>query len=402
MTFEYPQDRGTTAFSYPLILFVVSIVLLVSLLSHYGALSLLAALVLLLMAILKSFSVISLTGVSCSIQVDKKRVFPQELVILRTDIANNKFLPIWVQIKWPVGHALGIDDEPSSAPQESGVLGYQHVRFNRYLKALRRGVYQVGPSHISTGDFFGFFKSPKSFDKVEEIVIYPRLVELKKVELPRHDLFGTPGDQSPVKDPVYIMGTDDYHPSSPARHIHWKASAKHSRLKEKIFEPSKQGKIMAVLDVAAFENDDAVDPFEYTLEIIGSLLVQWTEKRISVGFMTNGLVDGGEVTAVPSSSTPGQLTTILEVLARVQMKQKSDLPHVMQRNFGQRRSLHYAYFCYQSGTDSDEMVQICRSRSLPLTILAWQSNSTRSAAQDRTGTVLRLLNSLLVEEELLT
>ena len=77
MTFEYPQDRETTAFSYPLILFIVSAVLLVSLMSHSSALSLLAALVLLLMAILKVFSLISLTGVSCSIHLDKDRAFPQ-------------------------------------------------------------------------------------------------------------------------------------------------------------------------------------------------------------------------------------------------------------------------------------------------------------------------------------
>lgn len=400
MAFEYPQDRGTTAFSYPLIIFVVAIVLLVSLMSGVAELAMLATLVLLLMVISKVWSLVSLAHVSCSIKVDKSRAFPQEMVTLTTDIENKKFLPIWAQIRWPVNNALGTDDETSAAPQESGVLGYQHVRFNRHLKALHRGVYQVGPSHISTGDFFGFFRSPKSIHKAEEIVIYPKLVELKRVELPRHELFGSPGVQSPVQDPVYIMGTNDYHPSKPSRHIHWKASAKHSRLKEKIFEPSKQGKIMVVFDVAAFENDGAAAPFEATLEIIASLMVQWSEKRISVGFMTNGMFEGGEVSAVPSSSNPKQLTIILEVLARLQMTKERGLSHVMRQNLGQRRNVHYAHFCYQSGADSEEMIHICESRSIPLTIFVWRRNPKWSAMQNRAGTEVILLNEIRGGEEL--
>ena len=400
MAFEYPQDRGTTAFSYPLIIFVLAIVLLVSLMSGVAELAMLATLVLLLMVISKSWSLVSLAHVSCSIKVDKSRAFPQEMVTLTTDIENKKFLPIWVQIRWPVNNALGTDDETSAAPQESGVLGYQHVRFNRHLKTLRRGVYQVGPSHICSGDFFGFFRSPKSLDEAQEIVIYPRLVELKQVQLPRHDLFGTPGEQSPVKDPVYIMGTDDYHPSRPSRHIHWKASATHSRLKEKIFEPSKQGKIMVVLDTAAFERNDAAEPFEDTLEIIASLMVQWTTKRLSAGFMTNGFVDGGELAAVPGSSNPKQLSTILEVLARLQMKKKRELADVMQLNLGQRRNVHCAYFCYQCGPDSDGMRRICGSRSIPLTIFTWHLNPKSSAEEYREAINPHLLKNIPVQEEL--
>ena len=402
MTFEYPQDRGTTAFSYPLIIFVVLIILLVSLLSGHSELSLLATLVLLLMAISKAWSVISLASVSCVVQLDRERAFPQEMVTLATDIENNKFLPIWVQIRWPSSNAFGTEDGKSITPQESSVLGYQHVRFNRSVKALRRGVYEIGPSQISTGDFFGFFKSPKKLNESEQIIIYPRLVELKPVEVPKHDLFGSPGDHSSVKDPVYVMGTDDYHPSRPARHIHWKASAKHHRLREKIFEPSKQGKIMVVLDVGAFEKHHAADPFEHTLEIIASLLVQWSEKRLSVGFMTNGMVRGSEVAVVPTSRNPRQLPTILEVLARLQMRQECELSHVMHKGLGQQRGLHYTYFCYQNGQQSDEMRSICRTRSIPLTIFAWRLSQASPTDRSNKATDVQLLKNIRVQEELLS
>ena len=255
MASEHQQDRESTVFNYPLIWFFVAIILFVALLYRHSDLSLLAALVLLLMAGSKAWSLMSLSHVFCSVHLDKERAFPQETVILTTNVENAKFLPVWISIQWPWSSVLGSMDEASIAPQESGLLWYQRARFHRSLKALRRGVYQVGPSHICTSDFFGFFKSKKKLNEIVQIIVYPRLVELKPVDVPKHDLFGTPGVQSPVKDPVYVIGTHDYHPSRPSRHIHWKASARRLRLQEKIFEPSEQGKIMMVLDAGTFEKD---------------------------------------------------------------------------------------------------------------------------------------------------
>lgn len=402
MTFEYPQDRATTVFSYPLIMFLVALILFISLLYRQTDLSILAALVLLLMAVSKAWSLMSLPRVSCFIHLDKERAFPQEMVTLTTNVENAKFLPIWVQIKWPLNNALGSTDEASITPQESGILWYQHIRFHRCLRALRRGVYQVGPSHICTGDFFGFFKSPKKLDEIVQFIVYPSLVELKSIELPKHDLFGSPGDHSSVKDPVYVMGTNDYHPSRPARHIHWKASAKHLRLKEKTFEPSKQGRIMVVLDVGAFEQHQAVDPFEYTLEIIASVILQWTEKRLSVGFMTNGIIQGSDGPVVPTRRTPKQLSTILEVLARLQMRQKTELSHIMHQSLGLRRGVHYAHFCYQNGLESDEMRSICRRRWIPLTIFACRMNPTSPPDQNQEETELQLLKDFRLQEDSLS
>jgi uncharacterized protein (DUF58 family) len=398
MASEHQQDRESTVFNSPLIWFFVAIILFVALWYRHSDLSLLAALVLLLMAGSKAWSLISLSRVSCSVHLDKGRAFPQETVTLTTNVENAKFLPVWVQIQWPWGSVLGSMDEASIAPQESGLLWHQRVQFHRSLKALRRGVYQVGPSHISTSDFFGFFKSKKKLNEIEQIIVYPRLVELKPVDLPKHDLFGTPGDQSPVKDPVYVMGTHDYHPSRPSRHIHWKASARHLRLQEKIFEPSEQGRIIMVLDAGTFEKDQAVDPFEYTLEVIASLILQWTKTRLAVGFMTNGTTQGGDFAVVPTGRNPKQLSTILEVLARLQMRQKIKLSRIMHQGFGPRRGVHYAHFCYQNGRGSDEMRRICRKQRVPLTIFTWRLNPASPPDQNLEATEMHLIKNIRLHE----
>jgi uncharacterized protein (DUF58 family) len=378
--------------------FFVAITLFVALLYRLSDLSLLAAFVLLLMAGSKAWSLISLSRVSCSVHLDKGRAFPQETVTLTTNVENAKFLPVWVRIQWPWSSVLGSIDEASIAPQESGLLWYQRARFRLSLKALRRGVYQIGPSHICTSDIFGFFKSKKKLNEIVQIIVYPRLVELKPVKLPRHDLFGIPGDQSPVKDPVYVTGTHDYHPSRPSRHIHWKASARHLRLQEKLFEPSEQGRIMMVLDAGTFEKDQAVDPFEYTLEVIASLILQWTEISLAVGFMTNGTTQEGDFAGVPTGRSPKQLSTILEVLARLQMRQKTKLSRVMHQGLGPRRGVHYAHFCYQNGQGSDEMRKICRKRRIPLTIFAWRLNPASPPDKNLETTEMHLIKNIRLHE----
>ena len=399
MASEHQQEGESTVFNHPLIWFFVAVILFVGLLYRYDDLSLLAAFVLILMAGSKAWSLMSLSRVSCSIHLDKKRAFPQETVTLTTNVVNAKFLPIWVRIQWPWVGGLGSMDEASIAPQESGLLWHQRARFHRSLKALRRGVYQVGPSHISTSDFFGFFKSKKKLNEIVQIIVYPRLVELKPVDVPKHDLFGTPGDQSPVKDPVYVIGTHDYHPSRPSRYIHWKASARRLRLQEKIFEPSEQGRIMIVLDAGTFEKHQAVDPFEYTLEVIASLMLQWAEMRLVVGFMTNGTTQGRDFAVVPTGRSPKQLATILEVLARLQMRQKTKLSRIMHPGLGPQRGVHYAHFCYQNGRGSDEMRRICRKRGVPLSIFTWRLNPASPPDQSSEPAQMHLIKNIRLHGE---
>ena len=82
---------------------------------------------------------------------------------------------------------------------------------------------------------------------------------LGPLSLPRRDFFGVPGGESPVDDPVYILGTTDYQNGRPAKYIHWKASARHHRLQEKVFESTEQEKILLVVDVDQFVKAEAED-----------------------------------------------------------------------------------------------------------------------------------------------
>ncbi len=155
---------------------------------------------------------------------------------------------------------------------------------------------------------------------------------------------------------------------------------------------------MIVLDAGTFEKDQAADPFEYTLEVIASLILQWTKTKLAVGFMTNGATQGGNFAIVPTGRSLEQLSSILEVLARMQMRQKTNLSHMMNQGLGPRRGVHYAHFCYQDGMESDEMRRICRKRGIPLTLFAWRINPVSHPDYNLEAAEMHLIKDIRLDE----
>lgn len=189
--------------------------------------------------------------------------------------------------------------------------------------------------------------------------------------MPKHDLFGTPGSQSPVKDPVYIIGTQDYKPARPARYIHWKASARHLKLQEKVFEPSEQGKIMILLDVASFERNLANDAFESTLEVVASLILQLDRMDLAVGFLTNGFLKGASLSSIPTGRGSQQLAAILEMLGRLRTRSHSSLSTLIRQNRGSQRGATWVYFGYHQDKGLHEMRAYCLEINIPCMFYTW-------------------------------
>jgi len=317
--------RLPSLFLIPLVLAIVGLFLFMALLSGQRDLTVLSLILFGVAAGAKLWSRWSLAGIACSVHIDRRRVFPGEKLFLEATAKNRKLLPVWLQIRAPVG-GLGHDGSADTAvTAESGLLWYQKANFRWELAALRRGIHRIGPLGITSGDLFGFFPEEKEMTETVEVVVYPRLVPLKPPATARRDLFGIPGADSPVLDPVYILGTRDYQHGQPAKYIHWKATARHHKLQEKIFEPSAQEKVLLVVDVVSFARQGAEEAFERMLEAAASVAVRFSERGCAVGLVTNGRMTGEGPFIVSVARNPSQLTILLEVLARVRMKPARNL-----------------------------------------------------------------------------
>ena len=209
---------------------------------------------------------------------------------------------------------------------------------------------------MASSDLFGFFPREMKPDEPVQVIVYPRLAPIGPFSLPRRDFFGIAGSESPVKDPVYILGTTDYHQGRPAKHIHWKASARHHRLQEKVFEPSGQEKVLVVVDVEGFTGERAHEPFERALEVVASVAVQLDRRGRAVGLLTNGVMTGQGSFFLRVTRNGGQLPAFLEALARLGAMPQGRIADVLGRGLTLPWGVSCAYFGYEE-TDATRLAR---------------------------------------------
>jgi len=397
---EQDQTKEPTIFNSMLVCFFVSILLFIALLFRQQDLSLLAILILLVMGGSKVWSTLNFYRITCRYHADKKRVFPEETVSMTSTIENRKFLPVWIRLRWPKHSTFkAVHDMEPFSRHGAGLLWHQQMQIQQRFTAKRRGVFQLGPPRLGSSDFFGFFHKEKKLGKPVQVLVYPRLVPIKTIFLPKKDWFDTPGANSPIKDPVYILGTQDYQPSRPSRHIHWKASARRLQLQEKVFEPSEFGTILLVLDVSAFEKNTAEDAFEHALEVIASLSIKLDESGQAVGLMTNGIMkNNGASTVTPARSTH-QLPAILAALARLQMKQQRSMAHVIQQAPFRQRGVSCVLFSYAYEEDTAQSQHILQERHIPVTTFVSHPNLTTNFARQRNMTGVHSIDDIGLQGE---
>ena len=393
------QDRGVpTIFVVPLMQFFVGVLLFIALLHGQRDLIVLSLLVLGLVFGARLWTRISLSGIKTHSAVNKEKVFPGEKFTLRINTENKKFLPVWLQMQVPVTGSVHPSSGETTLAKEDSLWWYQRATFEWELTAKRRGMHQLGPPHILAGDLFAFFSREKKEEAFHQIIVYPRIVPLKSFPLPRRDFFGVPGAKSPVHDPIYILGTRDYQHGQPAKYIHWKASARHHRLQEKVFEPTEQEKILLVVDVNQFASLKVEEEFEKTLEIVASLAVRMDKRGYALGLVTNGAVVGGGPAMVPMARNRQQLPAILEVLARLRMESTGDLIDTLRRGL----ELHWGMSCVHFSYEEDGTVlaaeQYFKHRKTPVLFFVCRPRIPSDKEGSKVWHKIHCVDDICVEE----
>ena len=168
------EERVPSLFIVPLTQFFVGLFLFIALLNRQQDLAVLALLLLAVAVGAKLWSRFSLAAIDCRFEVDNGKVFPGEKIRLDLWVENAKFLPVWLEMKVPVGDALIPTSQKIPFTFKSGLLWYEKVGFRRELKAMRRGVHRVGPPRLRVGDLLGFYPREKKADQTLSILVYPR------------------------------------------------------------------------------------------------------------------------------------------------------------------------------------------------------------------------------------
>jgi uncharacterized protein (DUF58 family) len=394
---QTPESRLPSVFIVRLVQFMVGICLFIALVYGQRDLTILALLVLGIGIGTNLWSRLSLSGISCASVVDKYRLFPGESLTLQVSAKNARFLPVWLQMSMDVEGALDPTSGEMSFTGDCWLLWYQKAHFSWGLVVRRRGVYRLGSAYMKVGDLLGFFPREKWAEGDIHVIVYPRLVPLKPLSLPSRDFFGLPGAKSPVQDPIYILGTRDYQNGRPARHIHWKASARHNRLQEKVFEPSEQKKVLLAVEVSQFEKANASKSFERTLEVVGSLAVQSYQRGYALGLLTNGVVEGGPP-FLSIGRSPQKLPAILEIVARLKMRTNGSLTDIIHRAPGLHWGVSCVHFSYEQDEGTRASAQYFSRRRIPMIFVVCSSRSQWEGDGQTLGGKTYCLDEIRMEE----
>lgn len=275
----------------------------------------------------------ALKNVSYTRRFHYTRGFPGEETEVKLDVENRKLLPLsWLRIRDPWPKAVGPLDENILAPSHQKDLGqminifslrwFERTRRTYNLKFRKRGVYNIGPAQLESGDLFGIYSKTKNVASTEQLTVFPKLVPLEDLQLPAEDPFGDKRSRRRMfEDPNRPMGVREYRPEDEFRRVHWPATARTGELQVKIYQPTSAQVLMACMNAATFPRHwEGVYPelLEYLVQVTGSLLNKGMKDGYQVGMISNGtLANSDQPFRVSPGRSHNQLAHLLQALAGV-------------------------------------------------------------------------------------
>jgi uncharacterized protein (DUF58 family) len=199
---------------------------------------------------------------------------------------------------------------------------FHRVKRSLSLTLGDRGFYNIGPARISSGDFFGLAETTRENVKVDNLIVYPEMIDFRlpvlRTDHPQGEL------RSPLRifeDPTLPYGIRDFHPMDDFRSIHWPATARSGSLQVKVYQPVTARIMMLCLNVStteyAWEGYNAT-LLEHLVKMSTTILYQAYQGGFSVGLISNGGTASGQPFHLAPGRSTRHLIRMLELLAAIQ------------------------------------------------------------------------------------
>jgi uncharacterized protein (DUF58 family) len=270
------------------------------------------------------WATLALARVTYTRRTSRSRAFCGDELILESMLANPRPLPlpwleVWEQLPFELGPEGALEAshaEPDRVWVRRGLAlwPYQRLRWKRRLVCRHRGVFRLGEARLRTGDPFGFFEREQAWRDQLELLVYPRVVPLRRLALPlHHPSMDVVSASSPVADPTRTATVRDYRPDDSRRMIHWPTTARRGSLQVRVLEPATSLHVSLLLDVRGFLfGAYRGELLELTLSALASIAVFLQSKGAPVALQANS---NPPLVVSPGASVP-HLQHVLERLAR--------------------------------------------------------------------------------------
>jgi uncharacterized protein (DUF58 family) len=222
---------------------------------------------------------------------------------------RSSFPTLWVEV---VDHTNMLGYQVSGV---RGVGGTSNSSWRAHTICIQRGIFQLGPWELRSGDPLGIFLVRQVYTQRQEILVYPPLAALPPDLLPFR---GKLGEHHPLRQPLQAetidsMSVRDYLPGDPLHHIHWRTSARKEVPYVKVFQPQAASRVWVLpdLDPSALFGWGSDSSEETTVLLAASLAAQSLQDKLAVGVFAGG---APPIVALPQTGQV-HLWSILDRLA---------------------------------------------------------------------------------------
>ena len=309
---------------------VSGLLILVGLLTSSGLLLVVGSLVAVVWAAARIWERHGFRGVSYSRVPGRRRAFIGDTIEYSVALNNDKPLPlIWVEVQDPFPEGLELQGAVvRGATLETNrhhsittsLLPYQRATWKFPMRCTRRGYHRIGPVRMRSGDIFGFSSSEIRLTEVENILVYPRVVDIESLLTPLQNPFGLTGGRLPMyQDTSRMKGQRDYRTNDPMKLIDWKGTARAGFLQTKVFEPAVSLNMMIALNGSTSDfvwQGTNRRLFERAVTAAASVATAADRLGYTYGLLSNAVASySGKWLSVPPGAATSQLTLSLEALA---------------------------------------------------------------------------------------
>ena len=263
-------------------------------------------------------------------RLERRRAFIGDVVDYYITVNNDKLLPmIWLDISdtFPLGlqtggtYRRGVGAEAELDHRiTTSLLPYQRVTWRYRVRCRARGYHRIGPARLRSGDMFGLTSAEQNITDVDYLLVYPRIVDLRRMlNLWERPLGAGRGRRFVQDDPSRFVGLRDYLPTDPLKRIDWKATARHGKLESRVFEPAATRYMLIALNArtgdAAWQGSNR-RLFERAVTVAASVAEHARREDYTFGLVSNAIASySSKWMSVAPGSGDLQLESVLESLA---------------------------------------------------------------------------------------
>lgn len=221
---------------------------------------------------------------------------PGEEIPVQIRATNVGILPV-SDLRAQVSFPLMTQFEEGAPVQENRLDKTLSVRFRLWgrkqvtqtvpIKICKRGIHFFNGATLQRGDFLGLYQVPGEYTAQKEVLVYPKLLEDKKLL----DALGSYcGDvlaqRHLIRDPIFSSGVREYTGREAMKTISWTHTARKGQLMTREFDFTREFSCVVLLATDEL-HPKKVDLLDTGCSLVRTVCKELTDRGIHVDFYTN-------------------------------------------------------------------------------------------------------------------